>query len=207
MGGEWRDLQRAAHEIDHQLKGGQPDGSSSSSSSSPQFRTLVHGDMKAANILFSPGRPLQCAAYDLQYCGGGYGVKDIVYLLASSVEASVVQQHEQALLDFYRAELVGQLGPERGAAYTADVMQRHYKLAMLDYVRFMAGWANIALDNLSCWLGLAGSRSGLLHGILMLAWRACMACTCYAPPWQLAVALEGMQGGMGCRIIHRPDCN
>ncbi len=134
IGAEWRDLQRVAGEIDRQLKGGQPDGSISL-----QFRTLVHGDMKAANILFAFGRPLQCAVYDLQYCGGGYGMKDIVYLLASSTDASVVQQHEQALLDFYHVELVQRLGPERGAAYTADVLQRHYALAMLDYVRFMAG--------------------------------------------------------------------
>ena len=46
MGGEWLELKRVAHEVDRQLKGGQPDGTIS-----PQFRTLVHGDMKAANIL------------------------------------------------------------------------------------------------------------------------------------------------------------
>ena len=58
MGGEWRELQRAAAAIDRRLKGGQPDGSTSA-----QFRTLVHGDTKAENILFSQGRsPLQASS-------------------------------------------------------------------------------------------------------------------------------------------------
>ncbi|GAB4815396.1 hypothetical protein N2152v2_002442 [Parachlorella kessleri] len=138
MGGEWRELQQAAHQIDRLLQGYQPDGSTST-----QFRTLTHGDVKAENILFAPqvaGQPLQCAAYDFQYCGGGFGVKDVVYLLASSVDAAVVQQHEPALLEYYHSELVGRLGPEKGEAYTAEVMAQHYALALLDYVRFMAGW-------------------------------------------------------------------
>lgn len=94
MGGEWRELQRVAHEIDRQLAGGQPDGSVSGA-----FHTLVHGDTKAENILFTAGRPPACALYDLQYCGGGYGVKDVVYLLASSVDAGVLQREEQASAD------------------------------------------------------------------------------------------------------------
>lgn len=70
MGSEWRDLQRVAYEIDRRLKGGQPDGSASS-----KFRTLVHGDVKSANILFSDARQqgqLQCALYDLQVGQGKF---------------------------------------------------------------------------------------------------------------------------------------
>lgn len=43
MGGEWRELQRAAHQVDRLLKGMQPDGSVTR-----QFRTLVHGGKPGA---------------------------------------------------------------------------------------------------------------------------------------------------------------
>lgn len=79
------------------------------------------------------------AVQHLQYCGGGYGVKDVVYLLASSVDSSVLQKHEDALLQHYHQQLVGALGPERGSEYTLDIMTNHFRLALLDYVRFMAG--------------------------------------------------------------------
>ena len=47
------------------------------------------------------------------------------------------------MLDFYHAELVARLGPEQSKAYTRAVMDRHYELALCDYVRFMAGWGSV----------------------------------------------------------------
>ena len=64
MGPEHRELKAAAAAIDARLKGlderGRPSGA---------FRTLLHGDFKSANLLFSAGDVPICAAYDFQYCG------------------------------------------------------------------------------------------------------------------------------------------
>lgn len=66
MGSKYRRLKAAAHELDRRLRGERPDGSKD-----PRFRTLVHGDFKSANLLFSTQAPVSCAAFDFQYCGEG----------------------------------------------------------------------------------------------------------------------------------------
>ena len=105
IGRDWRALQAAAHDLDARLK------------ASP-WQTLCHGDFKTANLLFGEaprgggGAALPaCAAYDLQYCGGGSGLKDVVYLLASGVSSRLLgsPEGEAALLRHYHAELVAGL--------------------------------------------------------------------------------------------------
>lgn len=120
------------------LKGMRPDGSKA-----PIHRTLLHGDAKSANFMFSSDCSA-CAAYDFQYCGEGFGVRDVAYLIASSVDEDVVEQQEQQLLRHYHAKLQRCL-QEHGKAdaakrYTFEVMAAHHELCLLDYVRFMAGW-------------------------------------------------------------------
>ncbi|PSC72803.1 hypothetical protein C2E20_4083 [Micractinium conductrix] len=160
IGRDWRALQAAAHDLDARLK------------ASP-WQTLCHGDFKTANLLFGEaprgggGAALPaCAAYDLQYCGGGSGLKDVVYLLASGVSSRLLgsPEGEAALLRHYHAELVAGLRqlaaggsggggggqgdcvgcPAKAAqaveGYTFEALQADFKLALLDYVRFMAGW-------------------------------------------------------------------
>lgn len=131
MGGEWKQLKDAAHSIADELKTGPS--------------TLLHGDPKSANFLFddeTEGGPV-CAAYDFQYTGYGEPMKDVVYLLTSSVSSCVLGQHEWVLLEHYHTELTSRLAqrdPEAAAGYSLDVMQQRFDLAMADYVRFMAGW-------------------------------------------------------------------
>ena len=64
MGSEHRELKAAAAAIDARLKGLNQRGEASRA-----FRTLLHGDFKSANLLFSSGEAPTCAAYDFQYCG------------------------------------------------------------------------------------------------------------------------------------------
>jgi hypothetical protein len=68
------------------------------------------------------------------------GAKDLVYLLCSSVQAAVVQRQEAELLDHYHSQLAARLPADAAARYTRAVLQEHYDLATLDYVRFMDGW-------------------------------------------------------------------
>ena len=82
-----------------------------------------------------------CAMVDFQYCGGGLGVKDIAYMMATSVAPSLVAQ-EAELLQHYHTHLMAAL-QGRGTPcpeYTVEIMTEHYEIAMLDFVRFMAGW-------------------------------------------------------------------
>jgi len=89
----------------------------------PQWKTLMHGDAKAANILFDrAGRKdnkkkkttfsssseatgsassqgtkeeekINSAMYDFQYVGMGLGVQDLVYFLGTSVESRVLAEN------------------------------------------------------------------------------------------------------------------
>ncbi|KAG2452058.1 hypothetical protein HYH02_003094 [Chlamydomonas schloesseri] len=136
IGRSWSDLKAVADKVDVRLK-----------TSDNEFMTCIHGDMKSENLLFSSdGR--RCAAYDFQYTGRSYGVRDIVYLFASSVDSSDLTSKADAHLDHYRSALAARLAELKGEAAAAEamaryhpaVMRRHFDLALLDYVRFMAGW-------------------------------------------------------------------
>ncbi|GFR41607.1 hypothetical protein Agub_g2331 [Astrephomene gubernaculifera] len=109
--------------------------------------------MKNENLLFSADNS-RCAAYDFQYTGRSYGVRDVVYLFASSVDSAVLDSKEAEYLSYYHSQLQerllvigggsgaedGSSGADAAARYHAGVMRRHFELALLDYVRFMAGW-------------------------------------------------------------------
>ncbi len=101
--------------------------------------------MKTENLLFSEDGA-RCAAYDFQYTGRSYGVRDVVYLFVSSVDSADLQAGADELLSYYHTELLdrlvskGEAGVEAASRYRPDVMRRHFDLALLDYVRFMAGW-------------------------------------------------------------------
>lgn len=125
---EWRELQRAAQKISDALE-------------ESKFSTLVHGDFKGANICFNESNAApKAAAYDFQYCGGGDGMKDVAYLLCSTVQGKVVQLHEEELLQHYHSELIAQLPPQAAEEYSIEIMKRRLDLAICDFVRFMAGW-------------------------------------------------------------------
>ena len=111
--------------------------------------TLVHGDVKGANIVFSqpPYRrqastssssPLQCALYDLQYVGVGLPTHDLVYFLGTSVDSSLLTPSgELSLLAFYHDCLIESIGDGK---YTKELLLQHWKLSLVDWYRFMAGW-------------------------------------------------------------------
>jgi hypothetical protein len=155
-GRDWQQLKDAAAAIDRAMRGMDPDASSGSSKAGSSsaghafpFRTLVHGDFKSANVLFSADGS-RVGVYDFQYCGAGLGASDIVYLFCSSLDEDVLRQHEQELLQYYHGRLqryLQQYGRGGGERYSLQVLQRHYELALLDYCRFMAGWG---------WWGNAG---------------------------------------------------
>ncbi|KAL0633951.1 hypothetical protein Q9L58_007134 [Maublancomyces gigas] len=105
--------------------------------------TLLHGDCKSANIVFEPAGE-RCALYDFQYVGVGFGVQDVVYFVATSVRGGRLAEEgeEEALLRLYYAEVVAAL-ERRGVvdvAYTWEVVVEQWECALVDWMRFMAGW-------------------------------------------------------------------
>ncbi|EFJ50549.1 hypothetical protein VOLCADRAFT_88467 [Volvox carteri f. nagariensis] len=135
IGPSWGALKAVAEQVAEQLK----------SPGSSEFKTCIHGDMKNENLLFTKDGA-RCAAYDFQYTGRSYGVRDVVYLFASSVDSSNLDATEDEYLSYYHSELLdrlilkGEPGIEAACRYRPEVMRRHFDLSLLDYVRFMAGW-------------------------------------------------------------------
>lgn len=127
-------LRRAARALDERVRGVRPDGSVCG-----RARTLLHGDPKADNLVLDAAGE-EAAAYDFQYAGAGLGAKDVAHFLVSSVDARVLERHEDELLGAYHAELAGLLPPGRAAAYPAEALRDDFDVAVADYVRFMAGW-------------------------------------------------------------------
>ena len=111
--------------------------------------TLVHGDYKKDNIMFSDTSDHECAVFDFQYCGAGYGMKDVVMLIVSSVSRKVLSKEgEEGLLTYYYDEFIkyfkdvhvetGEGDIKLGAEMTLNTMKKQYELCLLDYVRFMS---------------------------------------------------------------------
>jgi hypothetical protein len=104
-------------------------------------RTLLHGDAKGANIMFSRDVG-KCALYDFQYCGKGLAVVDVVYFLATSIDGDVMHDDECAddLLETQYRELVDHVTRAGGsmAGYTAELQD--LEMAMVDWFWFQAGW-------------------------------------------------------------------
>lgn len=119
-----------------------------------EYGTLVHGDVKGANIVFNrdpyPRRagkaaatdePLRCALYDFQYVGLGLPTHDLVYFLGTSVESKLLKSldDEKTLLQDYFAKFQEAV-TGGGTKYTFDTFWSHWELAIVDWYRFMAGW-------------------------------------------------------------------
>jgi len=102
--------------------------------SSARFQTLIHGDAKPANFLFSrDGR--RVAAVDFQYVGGGCGVKDLAYLMAGEDQGTV----KRSLDHYFRA--LRHAAPEADLDALEAEWRALYPWAWADFERFLAGWA------------------------------------------------------------------
>lgn len=101
-----------------------------------KYKTIVHGDAKAANFCFS--EESEVAAVDFQYVGLGCGMKDLIYFISSVEEINNVER-EKEVLDFYFDELAKFLG-ERNLDLENE-WRKLYKYAWADFNRFLQGWS------------------------------------------------------------------
>lgn len=114
-----------------------------------RFRTVIHGDAKAANFFFYPGQgdvPLEIGGYDFQYCGMATPLRDVAYLICCSIQGCLVHEYEEDLLSHYYTELTSSLCPEHAEEYPMEEFREMYNLCIVDLARFMSGsrwWGNI----------------------------------------------------------------
>lgn len=95
-----------------------------------KFQTIIHGDAKLANFLFSDQ---QAAAIDFQYVGGGVGVKDIAYFLSSIYCEEDLEKYEEKALNHYFKCL-----NNTNVEYE---WRELYPYAWCDFYRFLLGWS------------------------------------------------------------------
>lgn len=96
-------------------------------------KTLIHGDFKCGNLFFQQ-QSKEAIAIDWQWTGYGLPAKDVAYLLTTSVDLQVIQEHEQDLLQYYYDQLKLQ-NPLTVASYPFHAFLRHYQLGVLEYGR------------------------------------------------------------------------
>ncbi|KAG5175201.1 kinase-like domain-containing protein [Tribonema minus] len=132
MGRRWKRLKLAAKAIDAVM------------CNCTKWRTLVHGDPKAENILFnsnssSSAQDLVASLHDFQYVGGGWGSRDLSYLFCSSFDSDLLHDSGESLLRYYHQQLTAKL-PGGDAALPWALLQNQFELSVADYCRHMAGW-------------------------------------------------------------------
>ena len=124
------ELKRAATALDEALRGA-------------RHTTLVHGDAKLANFLFTSDGA-HVAAVDFQYVGVGVGTRDLAYLLGSCLCEDTLALHHDRLLDRYDRLLIAELARRRpsidGVAVAAEWRALH-AVAWADFQRFLYGWS------------------------------------------------------------------
>jgi len=100
------------------------------------YATIVHGDYKAMNV-FLPRNPHedQALMIDFASTGVGLGISDVAMLIAHGISSKNLSEGgEFRLVDVYLSTL-----EKNGVSYPRDVAIRHYRLATIDYFRFVLG--------------------------------------------------------------------
>ena len=129
-------LQKMAEWVSHQLTPGPND----------EYATLVHGDYKAMNVFLpkhhDPNQP--AVMIDFASTGVGLGMSDVAMHIIHSVRPGT----EQELVDGYLEALQHAHGEETPLLYPRQVAMRHYRLACVDYMRFVMGrfWRSATVE-------------------------------------------------------------
>ena len=128
------------------------------------YRTLVHGDPKAANCFLrdKDGGGVEAGWIDFQWCGFGLAATDVAHHLCAAADATVLSASEATLLDHYHSELCEALVGS-GAAKTVEevaetilprsTLQSQYEDALLDMGRLVLAYqwsrANFGVEALN----------------------------------------------------------
>lgn len=105
------------------------------------MQTVVHGDAKGANMLFTGGKgsPLVAQCYDFQYTGRAPASKDLAYFFCCAVGATEGEREETLLLH-YHAELSAALRARGVKPPRLAALRESLWVAYADLARFLSGW-------------------------------------------------------------------
>lgn len=124
------DLKKAAKAVDIHLK-------------QRKYQTLVHGDAKPANFCFTSDFK-NVAAVDFQYVGSGCGMKDLIYLMSSSLSEEELFRQDQKIINGYLNLLEKYLQqfaiPDVNIEELKAEWLACYPIAWVDFQRFLIGW-------------------------------------------------------------------
>ena len=113
------------------------------------YATIIHGDYKAMNVFLPLHSDTDHAILvDYASCGVGLGMSDVAMHLTHAVEPQMLLEQEESLVRYYWTSLQSALEKRQGRSsgdsetnsiqYPWPVAWKHYRLAQLDYFRFVA---------------------------------------------------------------------
>jgi len=85
--------------------------------------TLCHGDFRLDNLFLPDGEPI---AFDWQFACRARGAYDLAYFLGLDLDPAELAQHEDGLIEAYRATLA-----TRGVEYDAARLRRDYAVSLV----------------------------------------------------------------------------
>ena len=121
-----------------------------------KYATVVHGDFKAMNVFISKMEtvdesvepsPSQPIIIDFASTGLGLGMSDVAMHITHAVRPeNLLNGGEEKLVEKYLNAL-NEVLPDN-LSYPKDVAMRHYRLAVIDYFRFVMGrlWRGATLE-------------------------------------------------------------
>lgn len=115
---------------------------------SDEYATIVHGDYKAMNVFLpDQGENSKPIIIDFASTGLGLGMSDVAMHITHALDPKyLIDGGEEALVDVYLDALDKALPDHH--SYPRDVALRHYRLAVIDYFRFIMGrlWRGATLE-------------------------------------------------------------
>eukprot|EP00536_Pseudo-nitzschia_multiseries_P000905 jgi/Psemu1/300394/fgenesh1_kg.11_\ len=118
-----------------------------------KYATVVHGDYKAMNVFIASkdggneGKPSSPIIIDFASTGVGLGMSDVAMHITHAVPPQhLVDGGEEKLVEKY-LDALNEALPDHHS-YPKDVAMRHYRLAVIDYFRFIMGrlWRGASLE-------------------------------------------------------------
>jgi aminoglycoside phosphotransferase (APT) family kinase protein len=108
-----------------------------------EYQTIVHGDAKPANFCFNDLG--SAAAVDFQYVGRGCGMKDLIYLMSSSLSEQDLFYKEKVIIEQYFLILKEAIAEHSDSNVDflklKEEWSKMYTIAWLDFIRFLKGWS------------------------------------------------------------------
>jgi len=107
-----------------------------------EYATIVHGDYKSMNVFLPTNSDEPAIMIDFSCAGVGYGMSDLgMHIVHANLPSELDDGGEESLIESYLTALESMMSARTGRewVYPRKVAMRHYRLACVDYLRFIMG--------------------------------------------------------------------